>query len=303
MNAESEMVGELSPLRGVLRRNEPMSRHTVWAVGGPAERFYRPADLDDLAVFLARTTDAEPIHWVGLGSNLLIRDGGLPGSVVSTSGLLNRLELTDGGKVRVQAGVACAKVARFSARHDLGNTEFLAGIPGTMGGALSMNAGAFGGETWEIVSQVQTIDRQGTLRTRAAREFTIGYREVAGPAEEWFVSAELIPKPGVGKESMAKIRALLRERSESQPTGLRSCGSVFRNPPGDYAGRLIEACGLKGKQIGGAEVSTKHANFIINTGEASASDIESLMHLVHDTVEGKLRVSLVPEVRVLGVAS
>ena len=303
MNAESEMVGELSPLRGVLRRNEPMSRHTVWAVGGPAERFYRPADLDDLAVFLGRTTEQEPIHWVGLGSNLLVRDGGLPGSVVSTSGLLNQLELTDDGAVRVQAGVACAKVARFSARHDLGNTEFLAGIPGTMGGALAMNAGAFGGETWEVVSRVQTIDRNGGLRTRSSGDFHVGYREVNGPPGEWFVSAELISVPGVGAESLARIRSLLRERGESQPTGLRSCGSVFRNPPGDFAGRLIEVSGLKGKRIGGAEVSTKHANFIINTGEASAADIENLMRLVRDTVERKQGVTLVPEVRVLGVAS
>ena len=303
MNAESEMVGELSLLRGVLRRNEPMSRHTVWAVGGPAERFYRPADLDDLAVFLGRTTEQEPIHWVGLGSNLLVRDGGLPGSVVSTSGLLNQLELTDDGAVRVQAGVACAKVARFSARHDLGNTEFLAGIPGTMGGALAMNAGAFGGETWEVVSRVQTIDRNGGLRTRSSGDFHVGYREVNGPPGEWFVSAELISVPGVGAESLARIRSLLRERGESQPTGLRSCGSVFRNPPGDFAGRLIEVSGLKGKRIGGAEVSTKHANFIINTGEASAADIENLMRLVRDTVERKQGVTLVPEVRVLGVAS
>lgn len=303
MNAESEMVGEFSPLRGVLRRNEPMSRHTVWAVGGPAERFYRPADLDDLAVFLGRTTEQEPIHWVGLGSNLLVRDGGLPGSVVSTSGLLNQLELTDNGAVRVQAGVACAKVARFSAHHNLGNTEFLAGIPGTMGGALAMNAGAFGGETWEVVNRVQTIDRDGGLRTRPSRDFHVGYREVNGPPGEWFVSAELISVPGVGAESLARIRSLLRERGESQPTGLRSCGSVFRNPPGDFAGRLIEVSGLKGKRIGGAEVSTKHANFIINTGAASAADIENLMHVVRDTVERKQGVSLVPEVRVLGVAS
>ena len=271
-------------------------------VGRPSV-FYRPADLDDLAVFLGRTTEQEPIHWVGLGSNLLVRDGGLPGSVVSTSGLLNQLELTDDGAVRVQAGVACAKVARFSARHDLGNTEFLAGIPGTLGGALAMNAGAFGGETWEVVSRVQTIDRHGVLRTRSSRDFHVGYREVNGPPGEWFVSAELISVPGVGAESLAKIRSLLRARGESQPIGLRSCGSVFRNPPGDFAGRLIEVSGLKGKRIGGAEVSTKHANFIINTGAASAADIENLMRLVRDTVELEQGVSLVPEVRVLGVAS
>ena len=300
MNPETEMVSELSALRGVLRRDEPMSRHTVWGVGGPAERFYRPADLEDLAEFLSRIPAEEPLYWIGLGSNLLVRDGGLAGTVVSTSGSLSQLELTGGSRVRVEAGVACAKVARFCARHDLRQAEFLAGIPGTMGGALAMNAGAFGGETWDIVTRVETIDRCGVVSTRTAAEFTVGYRDVMGPTGEWFVTSELSLVPGAGDVSMGRIRALLRQRAQSQPTGLRSCGSVFRNPPGDFAGRLVEACGLKGRRVGGAEVSRKHANFIINTGGASASDIERLMYLIRDTVETEQGVRLVPEVRVLG---
>ena len=303
MNAESEMVSQPSALRGVLRRDEPMSRHTVWAVGGPAEQLYKPADLEDLVEFLACTPEEEPLHWIGLGSNVLVRDGGLHGTVVLTSGLLNRLELNERGNVCAQAGVACAKVARFCARHNLCQGEFLAGIPGTMGGALAMNAGAFGGETWEIVAAVQTVNRRGELRTRAREDFAVGYREVALGAGEWFVDAELTLEPGPGDESLSRIRELLRQRAESQPTGLRSCGSVFRNPPGDYAGRLIEVSGLKGRRIGGAEVSSKHANFIINTGDASAKDIEGLIQLVRDTVEQEHDVHLIPEVRVLGVAS
>lgn len=303
MNAEVEMINRPSALRGVLRRNEPMSRHTVWAVGGPAEKFYRPADLDDLVEFLANLSAQEPLHWVGLGSNLLVRDGGLPGTVVSTAGLLNRLELKGDHGVYVQAGVACAKVARFCARNDRSDAEFFAGIPGTMGGALAMNAGAFGSETWNIVSHVETIDRGGVLRKRTRDDFAVGYREVDVPTGEWFVGVELSLGQGAGKELLLKTKQLLRQRAQTQPTGLRSCGSVFRNPPGDYAGRLIEVCGLKGKRIGDAEVSPKHANFIINRGNASAQDIENLIDWVRTTVEQREGVRLIPEVHVLGVAS
>lgn len=303
MKSASELLSKASVLRGELRHNEPMSRHTVWAVGGPVERFYKPADVEDLMAFLASTSSEEPLHWLGLGSNLLVRDGLLRGTVVSTSGLLNRLELNHEGNVRAQAGVACAKVARFCARNEFRDGEFLAGIPGTMGGALAMNAGAFGSETWDIVASVETIDRSGVLRTRGREEFTVGYREVTQPSEEWFVDAELHLMRGLGEKSLVKIRELLRKRAATQPIGLRSCGSVFRNPPGDYAGRLVERSGLKGARIGGAEVSPKHANFIINSGNASAKDIETLIELVRDTVERTQGVRLIPEVRFLGEAS
>ena len=227
-----------------------MSRHTVWGAGGEAERFYAPVDLDDLKAFLAELPVDESLLWVGLGSNLLVRDGGISGTVVSTSRVLNRLDLKGQSRVRVEAGVACAKVARFCAQHDLSDGEFLAGIPGTMGGALAMNAGAFGAETWELVGAVEIIDRQGQIQARSRADFSIGYRDVSGPAEEWFVAAELALSSGSREASLSKIRTLLRSRAESQPTGQRSCGSVFRNPSGDYAGRLIESCGLKGARIG-----------------------------------------------------
>jgi len=196
--------------------------------------------------------------------------------------------------------VSCAKVARECARANLVGAAFLAGIPGTMGGALAMNAGAFGGETWSIVSAVRTIDRRGVIRERSPEEFTVAYREVVRPAEEWFVACTLRLARGDGEAEQAAIRALLERRAATQPTGQPSCGSTFRNPAGDYAARLIEASGLKGFRIGGAEVSTKHANFIINTGEATAADIEDLIAHVRSEVAHRQGVMLQTEVHMVG---
>lgn len=289
-------------LRGEMTRNEPLARLTSWRVGGPADRLYRPADADDLAVFLAGLPADEPLTWLGLGSNLLIRDGGIRGTVILLHGLLNGLELVDADHVHAEAGVPCAKVARFAARTGLVGAEFLAGIPGTMGGALAMNAGAWGAETWERVSAVETIDRKGVRRSRRPEAYQIGYRSVRGPAEEWFLSCELTLERGDGEASLERIKALLAKRAQTQPTGQPSCGSVFRNPQGDHAGRLIEASGLKGYCIGGACVSEKHANFIINTGAATAADIEALIAHVQATVEREHGVKLHPEVRMVGEA-
>jgi len=287
-------------LRGDLREHESMARLTSWRVGGPADRFYKPADVEDLGAFLAMLPADEPLTWLGLGSNLLVRDGGVRGTVIALHGMLDELERVGDTGVRAGAGVPCAKVARFAARNDLVGGEFLAGIPGTMGGALAMNAGSFGGETWEKVTRVETIGRDGRRHERTADEYEIGYRSVKGPANEWFIACELQLEAGDGEASMVRIRELLNKRGETQPTGQPSCGSVFRNPPGDYAGRLIEACGLKGHCIGGACVSEKHANFIINTGEASAKDIELLIRHVQETVKREHGVELLAEVRVIG---
>ncbi len=289
-------------VRGRMRRNEPMSAHTVWGVGGRASRVYRPADLPDLSVFIGTLPEDEPLCWIGLGSNLLVRDGGIPGTVILTSGSLGGMTLTGPRSVRAEAGVPCAKLARFCARHGLRGAEFMAGIPGTVGGALAMNAGAYGGETWRMVARVETIDRDGRIRARAREEFTIAYRQVRGCDGDWFASGEFALEPGSSEESMAEIRELLKRRALSQPTGQRSCGSVFRNPPGDFAGRLIEASGLKGTRIGGAVVSEKHANFIINSGEATAADIESLIEHVREAVRMAQGVVLDAEVRIVGMA-
>ncbi len=287
-------------LRGALRMNEPLARYTSWRVGGPAQRLYRPADTEDLALFLSRVAADEPLFWLGLGSNLLISDAGLPGTVIHTQGCLNGISQLSDQVIRVEAGASCAKVARFASRLGLVGAEFLAGIPGTMGGALAMNAGAWGGETWPLVRCVRTIDRQGQIRERDQGEFSYGYRQVSSPDGEWFLGADLVLEPGDTEAAQARIRELLDRRAAAQPTGVPSCGSVFRNPQGDHAARLIETAGLKGRRLGGAEVSPKHANFIINLGNATAADIAALIDLVQDEVERRHGIRLQPEVRRLG---
>jgi len=287
-------------LRGSLKLNEPMARHTSWRVGGPAERYYEPADLDDLTEFLSQQDKTEALMWLGLGSNLLVRDGGIRGTVIITSGLLNEIELLEEGLVRVEAGVACAKAARFCARQRLIGVEFLAGIPGTMGGALAMNAGAFGGETWQHVVAVETIDGNGQRHLRQPEEFVVNYRHVKAVPGEWFVAAHLRLHQGDSETATTRIKELLEKRNTSQPIGLPSCGSVFRNPEGDHAARLIEISGLKGSCIGGACVSDKHANFIINTGAATAADIEALIERVAAEVESQHGVQLIREVHIVG---
>ena len=287
-------------VRGELLRDEPMARHTSWRVGGPADRYFKPADLDDLAAFLGSLPADEPVMWLGLGSNLLVRDGGIRGTVIATHGVLRRLDRLDERRVYAESGVPCAKLARSCARWGLRTGEFFAGIPGTVGGALAMNAGAFGGETWAHVLAVDVMDRRGRRRRRAPADYRVGYRSVEGPSGEWFLGAEFHFEPGeAGQE---EIREILVRRKETQPIGLPSCGSVFRNPPGDYAARLIEAAGLKGKEMGGARVSEKHANFIISRDGATAADIERLIAHVRDTVRAVHGVELVPEVRMAGEA-
>lgn len=279
--------------------NEPMSRHTSWRVGGPAEIFFRPASVDDLARFLSELNADVPVFWFGLGSNLLVRDGGLRGVVIAAAGIFTELEQTEALTVRAGASVPCTQLARQCIRRGLGPSEFFAGIPGTLGGALAMNAGAHGSETWERVRSVTTIDRRGNLHDRTPDEYEIAYRSVKGLADEWFVSAELQFEPDANP-SMDTLKNMLARRKGTQPLGLPSCGSVFRNPPGDHAARLIESCGLKGCRIGEAEVSGKHANFIINRGDATALDVENLILHVQQTVADTTGIELVPEVRVVG---
>lgn len=294
------MSGDPGRLRGELRRNEPLAGHTSWRAGGSADRFYVPADADDLAEFLSRLPEGEEVIWLGLGSNLLVRDGGVRGTVISLKNVLDELEDQGDGVIRAGAGVPCAKVARFSVRAGLTGAEFLAGIPGTLGGALAMNAGAYGGETWDIVLDAETMDRKGRRRHRPHAEFEIGYRTVNLPAGEWFISARLQLQRAIDDKGRERIRELLARRVATQPMGEYSCGSVFRNPVGDHAARLIEASGLKGRRLGGARVSEKHANFIINDGTASAADIEALIELIVATVEREHGVRLEKEVRIIG---
>lgn len=238
--------------------------------------------------------------WLGLGSNVLVRDGGIKGTVIATLGALSKIERRTDGTIRAEAGVTCAKVAKFCAQQQLTGAEFFAGIPGTMGGALAMNAGAFGGETWSLVARVETIDRQGVVRTRGPEDFRVAYRHVQGVAGEWFVAAHLRLASDESGASRLRIKELLDKRNRSQPVNMPSCGSVFRNPTGDHAGRLIEASGLKGVCIGGACVSDKHANFIVNTGNATARDMEALIKQIQQVVHDKHGVMLIPEVHIIG---
>ena len=299
---KADMVIDQSTLRGTLHVNEPLSRHTSWRVGGVAARYYQPADIEDLALFIGQLPEGEPVYWVGLGSNLLVRDGGFAGTVICTSGVLNNIHYLQDDVVEVEAGVACPKVARQTAKQGLQGAEFLSGIPGTMGGALAMNAGAFGGETWEIIQSVKTVDQKGNLQERTPDDYKISYRHVLGPENEWFVSAKLKLQQGNSEQSLQKIKQLLAKRGSSQPTQQPNAGSVFKNPEGDYAARLIEEAGLKGCCIGGACVSDKHANFIVNTGTATASDIESLINKVANEVKLQHQVELKTEVRIVGQA-
>jgi len=282
-----------------LLKNEPMSQHTTWRLGGPADAYFRPKSIAELQSFLGKLDDETPVHWTGLGSNLLVRDGGIRGVVIAPSKAMAGVTRLSEQVVEAGAGVPCSMLARRCASWQLGPSAFFAGIPGTVGGALAMNAGAFEGETWDSVREVDTIDRHGTIRTRQASEFSISYRQVDGPAGEWFVNARF-GFTDQGVESVEAVRSLLRERQEKQPLGLPSCGSVFRNPPGKHAAQLIESAGLKGHRIGGAEVSNKHANFIINTGDATAADVEALIGHVRDAVEERHGVRLEREVHIVG---
>lgn len=284
-----------------VRYGEPMSAHTSWRAGGPAEAYFTPRDADDLASFLRNLPREVPVYWVGLGSNLLVRDGGIRGVVIATSGVFTRIERRAEQRIYCEASVPCARIARACVRWALAEGEFFGGIPGLLGGALAMNAGAFGDETWRHVRAVETMDRDGQRHTRERSEFEVGYRSLALRSRrdigEWFISADLEFELGT---SNGRMQQLLTRRRETQPLGEWSCGSVFKNPSGDYAARLIEAAGLKGHRVGDAVVSDKHANFIINQGKARASDLEQLIQHVQATVEQMHGVLLEPEVRIVG---
>jgi UDP-N-acetylmuramate dehydrogenase len=299
-------VMKSAALRGEVLRNEPMAKHTSWRVGGPADYFFKPADRADLLQLLSMTD--EPILFVGLGSNLLVRDAGIRGWVVCLQGVLDTLSIDkENGVVLAEAGVSCAQLARSVTRQGLLGAEFFAGIPGTVGGALAMNAGAFGGETWNVVQRVEWLAMTSTLQWLSKNQFSIAYRHVQTPQQGWFLAAEL--KFSTADDSAAikageqRIKELLHQRSTTQPIGVYSCGSVFKNPANDYAARLIESCGLKGFRMGDAEVSVKHANFIVNRGNASAIDIERLIEHVQTIVLQQTNVQLQTEVRVVGEIS
>lgn len=291
-------------LRGTLARDASLARHTTWRAGGNADLLYIPADRDDLAQFLRTLPAPTPITMLGLGSNVLVRDGGIRGAVVLMHDPGAAIAVAD-GLIYAEAGVASPKLARFAAVHGCADAEFLAGIPGTIGGALAMNAGCYGGETWRYVARVETLARDGEFTVRTPDAYAIGYRSVrqrdGSALAETFTAAWFRFPAGDVTTGRARIKALLARRIATQPLSLPNAGSVFRNPPGDHAARLIESCGLKGHAIGGARVSEQHANFIVNPDRrARAADIESLIRHVQAVVLARTGVLLEPEVRIMG---
>jgi len=295
-------VAESMKPRGKLLIDEPMSKHTSWRVGGKADHYYTPADLADLQLYLAGLAVDTPITWVGLGSNMLVRDGGIRGEVIAALNGLKDLRLCEDGTVYAESGVTSAKLAKFCQKLGLAGADFLAGIPGTVGGALTMNAGAFGSETWPHVERVTMINRRGELIDRMASEFRVAYRRVSQFADEWFAAGYFRFAAKTGAQD-SNIKHLLQKRNASQPIGLPSCGSVFKNPAGQHAAQLIEAAGLKGHYLGDACVSDKHANFIISNEQTRAADIEALIGFIQQVVKQKFNLELETEVRILGEES
>jgi UDP-N-acetylmuramate dehydrogenase len=292
-------VASKQSIKGKLMFDEPMSKHTSWRLGGPADRYYVPADLQDLQNFLANLETGLDILWVGLGSNMLVRDGGFRGQVIAPLNALNEIHLNADGSLYAESGISCAKLAKFCRNEGLAGADFFAGIPGTIGGALAMNAGAFGGETWTAVERLFMLDRHGRLVERNTAEFEVSYRRVTLPQQEWFAAALFrFDRRAAGEDS--NIRRLLQQRNETQPIGLPSCGSVFKNPPGNHAAQLIEAVGLKGYCLGTACVSDKHANFIISSTATTSHDVEALIEHIRATVVARFDICLESEVRIVG---
>ncbi len=296
--------------RGALRSGEPLASHTSWRVGGPADRYFEPADRDDLIGFVRSLPSDEPVLWLGLGSNLLVRDGGFRGTVIALHGALDALRIEPSTRpeprvpspviVYAEAGVHCARLAKFAEREQLAGLGFMAGIPGTVGGALAMNAGAWGGETWVVVREVEVLHRDGRAQWLPPSAFAVAYRSVRLPEDVLgFLGARFAVAPDDGSHAEA-TKTSLAQRKATQPVGKPSAGSTFRNPPGDYAARLIESCGLKGQRVGGAEVSMQHANFIITRAGAIAADVEALIELIRATVKEKAGVTLDAEVKIVG---
>ena len=294
----------MTALRGEWKHNFSMARLSSWRVGGPADDLFLPADLDDLRAFYESDSRARTAFIVGHGSNLLVRDGGIRGVVVRVAPGLSTLRMEENGCIYAEAGAGCPKLARFAANAGFVGAAFLAGVPGTVGGAAAMNAGCEGGEVWQHIESA-TVLENGEMRTRPREDFVAGYRSLKmkdGGAVPFFAAVRLRFSPGTPAAARTVMREMLRRRAEKQPVGSANCGSVFCNPPGGFAAKLIDECGLKGMRIGGAVVSRKHANFIVNDRRARAEDIEKLIFAVRDKVREKTGIALSPEVRIAGCA-
>ena len=289
----------LPPLRGTLRHGVPLAPLTWLRVGGAAEAVFQPADADDLAAFISALPAGVPVLAMGVASNLLVRDGGVDGVVIRLGGPLARVAV-EGNTVLAGAGVLDQRVAQEAQRSGLGGLEFLIGIPGTVGGAVRMNAGAFGGETRDRLVWAEALDRQGRLHRLANADLGFAYRKSTLPADWIVVRAAFAGDPGEPEAILARMNAIRAEREAAQPLRVATGGSTFKNPPGHKAWQLIDAAGCRGLRLGAAMVSEKHCNFLINTGGATADEVERLGELVRRRVREHSGVSLEWEVIRIG---
>jgi len=296
------MSGWLATLQGygACRENEPLSAHTTLGVGGPARWFFRPDNQAALCSAMSCIPEEIAVLPLGRGSNLLPPDSGFSGVALDLSHL-NHVEVS-GARLRAQCGVRMSRVARLCIEHGLSGLEFMATVPGDIGGGVAMNAGAFGQQVADCLSHIRVVGRDGGVQELPVGQLDMAYRHARLPHASLVLSAEFMLQPDNGEAVRKRIRKMRTTRGRTQPLELPNCGSVFKNPPGDHAARLIEAVGLKGHRIGGASISAKHANFIVNEGAASSSDVLALIHLAQQGVQARFGVCLEPEVRMLGEA-
>lgn len=286
--------------KNIVYQNVELKNFNSWKVGGKAENFLICDDINKLVSFIKTKKIKFPITYIGLGSNLLIRDGGVKGTIVVMHGGLNKIN-RDKNFIYAEAGVSCSKLSKFAAKEGFAESAFFAGIPGTIGGALAMNAGCYGSETWEYVQKVLMINLNGDQIIRKKSDFKINYRQVENiKKNESFLAAWLLFPDGDKEIAEKNIKELLAHRKNTQPLNWPTAGSTFRNPKDNFAAKLIEDCGLKGYKIGGAQVSEKHANFIINLGNANALDIEKIIIHIQKVVLDKKNIKLKREIKIIG---
>ena len=295
----SDLIKELPTVRGNLQTNVPLANYTWFRTGGNAEILFTPEDPDDLVNFLNHCSQKTPFTVIGLGSNVLIRDGGIAGVVIQISRRLGSVRV-QGSDLIVGAGAADAKVSRIAAGAGVSGIEFLNGVPGSIGGAIRMNAGAFGQEVSEVLISATIVDEKGTIRTQNSDAFCFGYRKSTLPSNNVIVEARLRGKMGVPFEILQRMKRVANDRMTSPPIKMRTGGSTFTNPPGQTAWRLIDRAGCRGLKLGGARVSEKHCNFIINTGNATSADIEDLGNEVRRRVFDEPGVLLSWEIQIFG---
>ena len=289
-------------LSGEVRADEPLKRHTSYRIGGPADLLVLPASVEDVVWTLRLTHEAGvPVFVMGSGSNILVSDAGVRGVVIRMGQSMGRVRFEE-FLVWAEAGVSLPKLAKLAADRGLAGLEWAGGVPGSVGGAVAMNAGAHGGDTSESLRVAYLVARDGTLVERTCDDLRFAYRKSGLIREEHYivVAAEFCLKRDSRDEIKARMKQFAARRRRTQPLGMPSSGSVFKNPPGDHAGRLIEAASLKGTQIGGAQVSTVHGNFIVNAGDASADDVRRLIELVRRRVKEEFGVTLQLEVELVG---